>query len=102
MLLVFQTTEGDVSTRFMRSNRCNRMYTIYTVTCVKHKMCNAMGAIQNKAVAKFVNMAGHDMAGRTYEAIGPKLIEVVSWQFSNDISVQNPHGHAQAYLDWAE
>ena len=77
--------------------------------CSKHKLakisrdgCNTMGAIQNKAVAKFVNMAGHDMAGRTYEPIGPKLIEVVPWQFSNDISVQNPHGHAQAYLDWAE
>jgi len=77
--------------------------------CSKRKLaklsrdgCNAMGELQDKAVAKYVNMAGHDMAGRMYDAIGPKLVEVISWQFSTDISVQNPHGHAQDYVDWAE
>ena len=77
--------------------------------CSKHKLalisrygCNAMGDIQDKEVAKFVNMAGHDKSGRTYEAMGPKLVEVVSWQFSSDVSVSNPHGHSNDYSVWAD
>ena len=41
-------------------------------------------------------------AGRTYESIGYKVTEVVAWQFSNDISVSNPHGHAQEFADWED
>ena len=92
------TAEIAAQMRIFVRTKCSK----YKLAKISRDGCNAMGEIQDKTVAKFVNTAGHDMAGRTYKAIGPKLIEVVSWQFSCNISVQNPHGHAQAYLDWAE
>ena len=73
--------------------------------CSKHKLaklsrdaCNAMVALQDPAIAAFTNMVGK--TGRTYESLGYKLVEVVSWQFSCDISVANPHGHSQDFTDW--
>ena len=70
--------------------------------CSKHKLakvsrdaCTAMGKMQDLGAAKFSNMV--PKGGRTYESLGYKLTEVVAWQFSCDISVANPHGHAQDF-----
>ena len=75
--------------------------------CSKHKLakvsrdaCTAMGKMQDLGAAKFSNMV--PKGGRTYESLGYKLTEVVAWQFSCDISVANPHGHAQDFQDWQD
>jgi hypothetical protein len=59
--------------------------------------CNECHSAQNQSAAKHANM--EMKADRTYESIGCKVTEVVAWQFSNDISVSNPHGHAQEFAD---
>jgi hypothetical protein len=75
--------------------------------CSKHKLakisrdaCTAMGKLQDPTAAKFSNMV--PKGGRTYESLGYRLTEVVAWQFSCDISVANPHGHAQDFHDWQD
>ena len=75
--------------------------------CSKHKLaklsrdaCAAFGLIQDKSAAVFSNMV--PKSGRTYESLGYKITEVVAWQFSCDISVANPHGHAQDFQDWQD
>ena len=82
-----------------------RMFT--RTKCSKHKLaklsrdaCNAMVKLQDPAIAAFTNMVGK--TGRTYESLGYKLVEVVSWQFSCDMSVANPHGHSQDFQDWQD
>ena len=75
--------------------------------CSKHKLanlskraCDAMSALQKSSAAKHCNM--EMKPGRTYESMGYKIVEVAAWQFSNDISVANPHGHAQEFADWED
>ena len=73
--------------------------------CSKHKLaklsrdaCNAMSTLQDRDAAKYCNM--EMKPGRTYESMGYKSVEVAAWQFSTDISVANPHGHSQHFVDW--
>ena len=91
-------TSGDIT-----PEEASKFKVFVRTKCSKHKLaklskdaCNAMGKMQIRAAAKHANM---EMKKRTYESLGYKVTEVTAWQFSNDISVGNPHGHAQAFAD---
>ena len=38
--------------------------------------------------------------GRTFEAMGYKLVQTISWQFSPDISVGDTHMHSMDFTNW--
>jgi hypothetical protein len=103
----WKALEEQVEAESISPEVASQMRMFCQTKCSKHKLAKvsrdaaqAMADLQEPACAKYVNMVGK--AGRTYECMGYKLTEVVAWQFSTDISVANPHGHAQDFVDWQE
>ena len=90
------TPEVAAQLRFFARTKCSK----HKLAKLSRDACNAMTELQDAGIAAFTNMVGK--CGRTYESLGYKLTEVAAWQFSCDMSVANPHGHAQDFQDWQD
>ena len=97
-MIVDQSISAEIASqmRMFSRNKCSK----HKLAKLSRDACTAMGKLQDTGAAKFSNMV--PKGGRTYESLGYKLTEVVAWQFSCDISVANPHGHAQDFQDWQD
>ena len=101
----FAALDGLLSSGELDAEAAQKARVFVRTKCSKHKLaklsrdaCNAMSALQDEGAAKHCNM--EMKSGRTYESMGYKITEVAAWQLSTDISVANPHGHAQHFVDW--